>query len=345
MFLEIKQFIITSAVCLIINFILTAGLKRVRPRNIWDKSLVQAVIMPANIALLLVYINYLLKLLEIYVAQQVVLDVINYIAHYGISIGFIIVTAWFLLRFVNDLEKNYFSVENKNSTLDMASSYILGKVIKSIIVIIAIIAILHAFDYNITTLLTVGGAGSVIIGFAAKDLLANFFGGLMVYLERPFKVGDIVKIASPALEGVVEKIGWRSTRIRNNDKRPVYIPNNLWVNNPVENISRMINSKIKEYISLRIEDLDKVTEIIKDIEQVLSNHPGIDQSQDVVVKLSGIGPGSLEIMINAFSKDTKFKNFMNTKQDIFFLTVKIVQKHHADFAISPNSFLSLNSSR
>ena len=113
---------------------------------------------------------------------------------------------------------------------------------------------MQLFDYSVSGLLAFGGIGGIAVGFAAKDLLANFFGGLMIYLDRPFSVGDWIRSPDKEIEGTVEDIGWRLTRIRTFDKRPLYIPNSIFASISVENPSRMSNRRIYEKIGIRYDD-------------------------------------------------------------------------------------------
>ena len=106
-------------------------------------------------------------------------------------------------------------------------------------------------------MLTFGGVGGLIVGLAAKDLLSNFFGGMMIYFDRPFKVGDWIRSPDRQIEGTVERIGWRMTIIRTFDKRPLYVPNSVFSSIVVENPSRMLNRRINETFGLRYQDADK----------------------------------------------------------------------------------------
>src|SRR5690606_13025443 len=92
-----------------------------------------------------------------------------------------------------------------------------SKVLRIVIFVSATLIILPNFGIETTSVLAVGGAGSIVVGLAAKDLLSNFFGALMIYFDRPFSVGDWVRSPDKSIEGVVEYIGWRSTRIRTFD--------------------------------------------------------------------------------------------------------------------------------
>jgi MscS family membrane protein len=94
------------------------------------------------------------------------------------------------------------------------------------------------------------------MGFAAKDMLSNIFGGLMLQMDRPFSTGDWIR--SSQFEGTVEKIGWRMTRIRTFSKNPIYIPNSIFASIPIETPSRMTNRRINEVIGIRYDDIAKI---------------------------------------------------------------------------------------
>lgn len=297
--------------------------------NIWNEAVLSAVSTPTTVMIWLLFISHSLKLIEAIFPKQLILVDID---HYITSIGVIVVFAWFLIKLIGDLEINYFRAVDKDTTLDTASSYLVGKILRVLIFVIATIIILQTLGYSLTALLTFGGAGSLIAGLAAKDMLSNFFGGFMIYLDKPFKVGDWIKTDAHNLEGTIEKIGWRTTRLRNFDKRPVYVPNNIWTNAPVENATRMINRRIKETIGIRYKDADKIALIVQEIEAMLTEHEEVDQRQNLIVKFTEFGPSSLNFMLYVFTKATKLKDFLTIKQDILLKVIAIVHKHGADFA-------------
>ena len=112
------------------------------------------------------------------------------------------------------------------------------------------------------------------MGFAAKDLLANFFGGMMIYMDRPFSVGEWIRSPDKEIEGTVEDIGWRLTRIRTFDKRPLYIPNSVFANISVENPSRMTSRRIYETVGIRYDDIDKMDLIVAQVKGMLLDKTG-----------------------------------------------------------------------
>lgn len=318
-------------ITLIKNYILNkAQAKLSESPNIWDDAVVSAAIWPTNVLIWLLFASYFFRLIAASYPQYIIFADAN---HYIKSIGVIVVLAWFSMGLVSKLETNYFKAIDEDTTLDSASSYLLGKVVRAAIFVIALIMVLQTMGYSLTALLTVGGAGSIVVGLAAKDMLANFFGGLMVYLDKPFKVGDWIKAYSGQnLEGTIEKIGWRTTRLRNFDKRPVYVPNNIWASAPVENATRMINRRVKETIGVRYNDADKLKKILSDLEAMLQEHEGVDHRQNIIVRFTEFGSSSLNFMLYFFTKATKLKDFSAIKEDVYFKVIDIVHANGADFA-------------
>ena len=165
------------------------------------------------------------------------------------------------------------------------------------VAITAFLVIIQTLGYSVSGLLAFGGVGGLAVGFAAKDLLANFFGGLMIHLDRPFTIGDWISSTDREIEGVVESIGWRLTIIRAFDKRPIYIPNSLFTQIVVKNPSRMTNRRIYEAIGVRYEDASKVSSITQQIRELLKGDPEIDSQQTIIVNLNQFSPSSLDIII------------------------------------------------
>lgn len=138
---------------------------------------------------------------------------------------------------------------NRSKTLktmsNITSIHAIVQLLKIIVLVTAILSLMRVFKMDITALVTLGGIGGVGIAFATKELLANFFGGLLIILDRPFEVGDWIRSPDKQIEGTAEHIGWRLTRIRTFDKRPRYIPNSIFLTLVVENASRMSHRRIK----------------------------------------------------------------------------------------------------
>ncbi|WP_117233820.1 mechanosensitive ion channel family protein [Vibrio maerlii] len=235
---------------------------------------------------------------------------------------------WFFVRFIENIEGYVLSQKKRDETTVQA----VAKVAKLFFVVIGLLTGLQTFGVSLSGLLTFGGVGGLIVGLAAKDLLSNFFGGMMIYFDRPFKVGDWIRSPDRQIEGTVERIGWRMTVIRTFDKRPLYVPNSVFSNIVVENPSRMLNRRIYETIGLRYSDNLKVAAIITDVKAMLKNHPDIDAHQTLIVNFNQFGPSSLDFFIYTFTKTVNWVRFHEVKQDVLLQVMDIIHQHDADIA-------------
>ena len=154
----------------------------------------------------------------------------------------------------------------------------------------------------------------------------------MVYMDKPFKVGDWIRSPDKSIEGTVESIGWRVTRIRTFDKRPLYVPNSLFTQIVVENASRMSNRRIKENFGLRYADISQVESIINEVREMLLCHDDIDTKQTLIVNFDLFNNSSLDFFIYTFTKTTDWVQFHHIKQDVLLKIANIVTKNGAEFA-------------
>lgn len=235
---------------------------------------------------------------------------------------------WIVIRLINNIEEYILDQRKRDETTVQA----VAKIARLFFIVIATLTVMQAFGLSLSGLLTFGGVGGLVVGFAAKDLLSNFFGGMMIYFDRPFKVGDWIRSPDREIEGTVERIGWRMTIIRTFDKRPLYVPNSVFSNIVVENPSRMQNRRIKEDIGIRYKDGDKVELIVTEIKQMLKSHPDIDAKQTLIVNFNGFGPSSLTLMIYTFTKTVNWIRYHNVKQDVLLKIYAIIKQHDADIA-------------
>ncbi|HSN70439.1 MAG TPA: mechanosensitive ion channel family protein, partial [Steroidobacteraceae bacterium] len=163
-------------------------------------------------------------------------------------------------------------------------------------------------------------------------IMANVFGGLTIYLDRPFAVGDWIRSPDQEIEGTVEEIGWRRTVIRTFDKRPLYVPNSLFTNISVENPSRMTHRRIKETIGVRYDDMAKVAAIVKDIREYLTGNPEIDSSQTLMVNLDEFGDSSVNFFIYTFTQTTVWTEYHMVKERVLLRIAEIIEGHGAEIA-------------
>ena len=244
---------------------------------------------------------------------------------------------WYVIRLVQRMEGHLKLYARHDDRLDEVTVEALSKIIKLIAFILTTLFFLSAFGVSLTGLLAFGGVGGIAIGFAAKDLLGNVFGGLMLYLDKPFTVGEWIRSPDKELEGTVEKIGWRMTVVRTFDKRPLYIPNGIFSNISIENPSRMTNRRIKETIGIRYADVNKMHQITDEVKVMLRAHPEIDQQQTMIVNFNGFGPSSLDFFIYTFTKTTEWIRFHEIKEDVLLKVAKVIEDHDAEIAFPTRS--------
>ncbi|WP_299593034.1 mechanosensitive ion channel family protein [uncultured Microbulbifer sp.] len=307
-----------------------------RTVNPWDDALVNSINPPASILVWLVGLTLAAGL----AGAATDSEVLNWLGGKPRAIGFVVVVTWFALRFAKEVEQNLANPRFVRKPIDATTVRAIGKLVRASIMITAAMVIMQRLGYSVSGVLAMGGIGGLAIGFAAKDLLANFFGGLMIYLDRPFKVGDWVRSPDQEIEGTVEDIGWRLTRIRTFDKRPLYIPNGIFTQISVENPSRMLNRRIYETIGIRYEDAQLMAPIVKDVRAMLEQHPEIDTNQTLIVNFNSFAPSSLDFFIYTFTKTTEWVRYHEIKQDVLLQILKIVEQHGASCAF-PTSTLHI----
>ncbi|MFT7559682.1 MAG: MscS family membrane protein [Flavobacteriales bacterium] len=244
----------------------------------------------------------------------------------------IFISTWFLIGFISRAEQNFMDPQYCQKPMDKTTAAAMGKLLRVSVIITAILIVLQYFKVEISGILAFGGIGGIAVGFAAKDLLANFFGGLMIYLDRPFAVGDWIRSPDKNIEGTVEDIGWRLTRIRTFDKRPLYIPNGTFAQISVENPSRMTNRRIYETIGIRYDDAAKMELIVNDVKAMLSEHDAIEANSTLMVNFNAFAASSLDFFVYCFTKTTDWADYHLVKQDVLLKIYGIIESHEAQCA-------------
>ena len=253
------------------------------------------------------------------------------------DIGVLVCVTWFVLGVIRGTEEVYIETAEQ---MDKTTAQALGKVLRLVVFITAGLVILQTLGYSISGVLAMGGVGGIAVGFAAKDLLANFFGGLIVYLDRPFAVGDWIRSPDREIEGTVELIGWRVTVIRNFQSQPMYVPNSVFTTIIVENPSRMENRRIYETIGLRYSDLTNMDKVVSEVETMLRQHEAIDADKTMMVNFNKFGASSLDFFIYCFTRTTRWVEFHEVKQDVMLRIADIIKANHAEVAF-PTSTIHL----
>ncbi len=304
--------------------------------TVWDDALIEACRRPVIWLIWILGVNFAASIAaqKMNSPLQALIDPINRLA-------LIFLGAIFITNFIKRAERNLIHPDYMAKPMDPTTVRAVGKLLRAAVIITAVLVAMQLFGYSISGLLAFGGIGGIAVGFAAKDLLANFFGGLMIYLDRPFSVGDWVRSPDKEIEGTVEDIGWRLTRIKTFDKRPLYIPNSVFASISVENPSRMSNRRIYETVGIRYEDIGSMAAIVEQVTAMLCAHPEIDTKQTMIVNFDKFSPSSVDFFVYTFTKTTDWIKYHHIKQDVLLQVAQIVEANQAEIAF-PTSTLHIN---
>lgn len=246
------------------------------------------------------------------------------------NIIFVIFCAWFIIRFIRFVQEQM--LYHSHKIHDKTSILAFGQIGNALTIATSTLIAMQMMGVNFAGLLAFGGFSGIAVGFAAKDLLANFFGALMVYMDKPFKVGDWIKSPEKEIEGEVESIGWRQTKIITFEKRPIYVPNSVFSTIVVENASRMTHRRLNELVGIRYDDISKANDIVEDIKEMLIEHSKVDNSQSLVVGVVKFAASSVDIMLYCFTTTTTLLEFSKVRHEILLGASSIITKHGAEIA-------------
>lgn len=303
--------------------------KKMSTKNgFWKKKIHKILHMPLQIAIWGFGLAYLVDVFAIHFGLEALARYIQ-----PLRVAFIVACfGWVGMRWVKE---GFRHLAEKSEKLGVAPGtiYALSKLSSFVVMIIVLMIIFRVFGLDIAPLMAFGGIGAAGFAFAAKDIISNFFGGVMLHFTRVFSIGDEVVIPSKDnFEGVVKEIGWYTTMIEDYYRRPVYFPNALFSNSHVMNESRRTHRRIRETVSIRYEDMPNLEKIIEEMKEKIGAHPNIDNKQSFSISFSGFGEYGLNIFIYVLVFRMGFIKFLGTKQEIFLIMQEVMNKYGAEFA-------------
>jgi MscS family membrane protein len=260
-------------------------------------------------------------------------------AIHGMALVFCL--TWFVLRYLRNGERWYIATRRaEGKEVDFTTIGAVGKLSRMAVIASGAIIMMSLLGIEISGILALASVSGISIGFAAKDLIANFFGTLVVYMDKPFEVGDWISSPDKEIEGTVEEINWRITKIRTFERRPLYVPNSFFTNISIQNNSRMYNRRIKETVGIRYDDTKVVDKIAAEIKAMLKEHEEIDQKQIIIVNLLQFSEFSVNILVYSFTKTTNWLRYHEILEDVLLKINYIVEKNGAQMAF-PTTTLDL----
>ncbi len=334
--LALVAILATCLVFAIVSITLKKVEKRLKNKNRrWESAILLSLHNPLCVFIWFWGVYYSVQLLISYSSDE--LSYLILLAPFT-QLVMAVLFVWFFMSFVKQIEKLLLEPVNGRKALNITTIRAIGQVLRVAVIVISVLIVMqNVFGIGASAILAVAGGGGITIGWAAKDMLANFFGGLMIFLDRPFSIGDRIVSSEKNIDGIVEHIGWRLTKIRTLEKVPLYIPNSIFTTMTLQNPSRMSHRRIREFIGIRYEDEDKLPNILKDVKAMLSSHEGLDQNQSIAVAFSNLSPSSIEFLVQCFTKTTDFMVFSEVKEDILFKILKIISDHNAKIAYPTSS--------
>jgi len=222
---------------------------------------------------------------------------------------------WLLFRLVDVLAVYLTRLAGRSeSELDDQLVPLVRKALKVTIGLLLAVWVVQLLGYSVTSLLAGLGIGGLAVALALQDTLGNFFGSIFIFIDRPFLIGDMVKMGD--VEGTVERIGFRSTRIRTWPATLVCIPNKTVAEATIDNWSKMPKRRVLQTIGVTYETTaDQMQEAVAAIREVLAGDEGVDQ-EFIVVRFSGFGASSLDITIYYFTKAVAYADHLETRERV-----------------------------
>lgn len=236
------------------------------------------------------------------------------------------------------LKEKFFSSETENQLQVLP---FLLKTIKVLVIVLGVLIALQNMGFNVVSLLAGLGIGGLAIALAAQDTVSNLFGSVTILFDKPFKIGDQIKVLD--IEGTIEEIGFRSTRIRSSANNTLFtIPNSIVAKEKIENLSDRRSRKSKQILNITYEtSLEKIKNYIHSVEYLLKTNSLIDPNS-VVVKFHNFAAHSLDILVSFDINSVDYKVFMTTQEETFFEIYKLAIEQQVDFAYPTQKVLYQN---
>jgi MscS family membrane protein len=304
-----------------------AGLKRLATRTRWeyDDNFLQALEKPTSSFILV---------LGLYLATVVLplkpewLDLATTLFR-GVSI---LVVFWGLFRLA-DVLVDFLGHISKSTGNDSFRGFgdLVKKSLRVFIIMVGMVMVIDNLGYNIGGILATLGIGGAAFAFAAKDTIANIYGSIALALDRPFRVGDWIQVGS-VVDGDVEEIGLRSTKVRTWPKTVISIPNAVLANEMINNWSRMPKRRVKQVVGVTYgTSPDTMEKIVEAIRTTLREDEGVQQDF-ILVNWTDFGSSSLDILVYYFTSTTAWLEHMEVRQRINGKIARVIADHGSSVA-------------
>lgn len=211
----------------------------------------------------------------------------------------------------------------------------------TIVIIGSFVMLGMVFEINVLTLITGLGIGGIAVALAAKDSLENLFGSFTIFIDKPFVVGDLVKV--DGIEGTVEKVGFRSTQIRSTDRSIITLPNKKMIDGALENLTLRNFRRVKFTVGLTYDTTpENLKKIVAEINELINNHPHINE--EGVAVFEEFGDYSLRLMVLYFIEMMDYYEYLKIKEEMNYAITRIINKNGSSFAYPTRTIIHQNES-
>jgi MscS family membrane protein len=293
----------------------------------YDDRVISALKAPIRFAFIIIAMH--LFFLIIFKETEFIKNILNTLIVYDVFWAILSVTEAlrglahkFAGRFSSDLSKE-------------VGNFILT-ILKILISGVGLGAVLQVWGINVTALVASLGIGGLAFALAAKDAASNLFGSFSLLADQSIRIGEWIKVKG--VEGTVEDIGMRTTKIRSFGKSLITVPNQIVANNPIENFSRRGVRRIKMRIGLTYStNSTQINNIVEEIKYMLHNHDSISQKETLLVNFESFGDSALNIFIYTFTSTANWAKYLDTREDVHLQIMKIVEDNNSSFAFPSQS--------
>ncbi|NJD77311.1 MAG: mechanosensitive ion channel family protein [Candidatus Methanoperedens sp.] len=303
-----------------------------------DDLLLKAIRSPLNYLILLQ--GFYLAILSLQLPEKINNFEISEIVHTIYILAFSLIMLYFVFKLIDIIAVYlYREAKKTNSTLDDQLVPLLVKSLRVLVVTLGILFILDNFGYNITSLLAGLGLGGLAFALAAQNTVSNLFGSITIFSDKPFQLGDWIQVGD--IEGTVEDVGFRTTRVRRFDQALVTVPNSQFINTGIINYTAMKKRRINFYLGVTYgTPVNKMKEAVAGIKKIIEDDEKFDHSF-YMVRFNDFGAYSLNIFIYCFTKTTDWAESLRVREEFNLKIMQLLEELDVEIAF-PSQTIYLN---
>lgn len=213
------------------------------------------------------------------------------------------------------------------------------KLLTVLVVVIISLELLRLLGTPTALLATAGGFGAAALGFGARTIVENGLSGISLYINRPFVVGDLIRIPAEDVNGTVQTISWFYTELRDPERQPIFIPNSIFTVKPIINVARIDSRRVWIDFGLRYDDRAAIEPIISELREQLDSNKSIDHDKSAAVHFVGYGESSLNLRLLCYVASGDIQAAWDLQQELLLRIGEVVEKHQAGMPFPTHSLI------